>query len=187
MRPTCAHTLSWSWNTAANALSRFQLPRDPINDLVCFVLNDDGRVWILRPALCQEFIYYFTRGFDGGSSVAAMPKRSSLTRGRSPGIDHSHAAAIPLAGQTAWQGLFRHGRLEAGQSFLIHGGSGGVGHFAIQFAKAKGAHVYTTVSTANVARRSLGADVVVDYKMQRFEDHVSNLDIVFDLIDGETR
>jgi len=71
---------------------------------------------------------------------------------------------------------------------LIHGGSGGVGHFAVQFAKAKGARVLTTVSTDNLAfARSLGADVAIDYKRQRFEDHASDLDVVFDLIDGETR
>jgi NADPH:quinone reductase-like Zn-dependent oxidoreductase len=99
-----------------------------------------------------------------------------------------HSAAIPLAGQTAWQGLFRHGQLKSGQSVLIHGGSGGVGHFAIQFAKAKGARVLTTVSTANVEfARGLGADVVIDYKMQRFEDQARDLDMVFDLIGGETR
>ncbi|MCW5702205.1 MAG: NADP-dependent oxidoreductase [Bradyrhizobium sp.] len=103
-------------------------------------------------------------------------------------LDYVHAAAVPLAGQTAWQGLFRHGQLKAGQSVLIHGGSGGVGHFAVQFAKAKGARVLTTVSTDNVAfARSLGADAVIDYKTQRFEDHASELDMVFDLIDGETR
>jgi len=99
-----------------------------------------------------------------------------------------HAAAIPLAGQTAWQGLFRYGELKSGQSVLIHGGSGGVGHLAIQFAKAKGARVFTTVSTDNVAfARSLGADVVIDYKTERFEDKARDLDMVFDLIDGETR
>jgi NADPH:quinone reductase-like Zn-dependent oxidoreductase len=78
--------------------------------------------------------------------------------------------------------------LKAGQSVLIHGGSGGVGHFAIQFAKAKGARVLTTVSTPNVEfARSLGADVVIDYKTQRFEEYASDLDMVFDLVDGETR
>jgi NADPH:quinone reductase-like Zn-dependent oxidoreductase len=85
-------------------------------------------------------------------------------------------------------GLFRHGELKTGQSVLIHGGSGGVGHFAVQFARATGARVLTTVSTANVAfAKSLGADVVIDYQTQRFEDHASGLDMVFDLIDGETR
>jgi NADPH:quinone reductase-like Zn-dependent oxidoreductase len=103
-------------------------------------------------------------------------------------IDHVHAAAIPLAGQTAWQGLFRHGQLKSGQSVLIHGGSGGVGHFAIQFAKAQGARVLTTVATANIEfARGLGADVVIDYKTQRFEDQAQDLDMVFDLIDGDTR
>jgi NADPH:quinone reductase-like Zn-dependent oxidoreductase len=71
---------------------------------------------------------------------------------------------------------------------LIHGGAGGVGHFAIQFAKAKGARVLTTVATANVEfAKSLGADVVIDYQQERFEDHAADLDMVFDLIDGETR
>lgn len=100
----------------------------------------------------------------------------------------SIAGAIPLAGQTAHQGLFRHGKLRAGESVLIHGGSGGVGHFAIQFAKAIGARVLTTVSTEHVDfARSLGADVVIDYKTQRFEELAKDLDMVFDLIDGETR
>jgi NADPH:quinone reductase-like Zn-dependent oxidoreductase len=104
------------------------------------------------------------------------------------GMDHVHAAAIPLAGQTTWQGLFRHGGLKAGQTVLIHGGSGGVGHYAIQFAKAEGARVLTTVSTGNVPfARELGTDVIIDYKRQRFEDEASGLDMVFDLIDGETR
>jgi NADPH:quinone reductase-like Zn-dependent oxidoreductase len=123
----------------------------------------------------------------GGYAEKVVLDQTAITR-RPFGIDDTCAAAIPLAGQTAWQGLFRHGRLKAGQSVLIHGGSGGVGHFAIQFAKAKGARVLTTVSTANVAfAKSLGADVVIDYKTQRFEDHASELDMVFDLIDGETR
>jgi NADPH:quinone reductase-like Zn-dependent oxidoreductase len=103
-------------------------------------------------------------------------------------IDYVHAAAIPLAGQTAWQGLFRYGQLKAGQAVLIHGGSGGVGHFAVQFAKATGARVLTTVSTERLEfARSLGADVVIDYKTQRFEDLAQDLDMVFDLVDGETR
>ncbi|HEY2678622.1 MAG TPA: NADP-dependent oxidoreductase [Steroidobacteraceae bacterium] len=123
----------------------------------------------------------------GGYAEKALLDQTAIARKPST-IDHVHAAAIPLAAQTAWQGLFRHGRLKVGQSVLIHGGSGGVGHFAIQFARARGARVFTTVSTSNVEfARSLGADVVIDYKKQRFEDHASDLDMVFDLIDGETR
>jgi len=123
----------------------------------------------------------------GGYAEKAVLDQHALAL-KPPLLDHPHAAAIPLAGQTAWQGLFRHGELHSGQSVLIHGGSGGVGHFAIQFAKAKGARVLTTVSTDNVAfARDLGADAVIDYKSQRFEDLAKDLDMVFDLIGGETR
>lgn len=123
----------------------------------------------------------------GGYAEQAVLDQQALSR-KPPMLDHVHAAAIPLAGTTAWQGLFRYGQLKAGQSVLIHGGSGGVGHFAVQLAKAKGARVYTTVSTDNVVfARGLGADVVIDYKTQRFEDQAKDLDMVFDLIGGETR
>ena len=127
-------------------------------------------------------------GIHGGGYAEKVVVEQIAVTAKPAGLDYIHAAAIPLAGQTAWQGLFRHGGLKAGQSVLIHGGSGGVGHFAIQFAKAMGARVLTTVSTNNVGfARDLGADVVIDYKTQRFEDHASDLDMVFDLIDGETR
>jgi NADPH:quinone reductase-like Zn-dependent oxidoreductase len=127
-------------------------------------------------------------GIGGGGYARKVVLDQDAITAKPPGIDHAHAAAIPLAGQTAWQGLFKHGGLKAGQSVLIHGGSGGVGHFAIQFAKVKGARVLTTVSTANVAfAKQLGADIVIDYKAQRFEDHASGLDMVLDLIGGDTQ
>jgi NADPH:quinone reductase-like Zn-dependent oxidoreductase len=123
----------------------------------------------------------------GGYAEKAVLDEQALTR-KPPGLDYAHAAAIPLAAQTAWQGLFRYGRLQSGQSVLIHGGSGGVGHFAVQFAKVKGARVLTTVSTQNVEfARSLGADVIIDYQTGRFEEQVPGVDMVFDLIGGETR
>lgn len=123
----------------------------------------------------------------GGYAEKVVFDEKAITR-KPQEIDYVHAAAIPLAGQTAWQGLFRYGQLKAGQTVLIHGGSGGVGHFAVQFAKAKGARVFTTVSTKRVEfARTLGADVVIDYKTQRFEELAKDLDMVFDLIDGETR
>jgi NADPH:quinone reductase-like Zn-dependent oxidoreductase len=123
----------------------------------------------------------------GGYAEKAVLEQNALAR--KPGsVDHVHAGAIPLAGLTAWQGLFRRGQLKQGQSVLIHGGSGGVGHFAIQFAKAKGARVLTTVSTNSIDfARGLGADVVIDYQTQRFEEHAQDLDMVLDLIDGDTR
>ncbi|HVX75339.1 MAG TPA: NADP-dependent oxidoreductase [Bradyrhizobium sp.] len=127
-------------------------------------------------------------GIHGGGYAERAVVDQKAIAAKPSGLDHVHAAAIPLAGQTAWQGLFRYGRLKKGQSVLIHGGSGGVGHFAVQFAKAIGARVLTTVATDKVKfAQELGADVVIDYRTQRFEDHASDLDMVFDLIDGETR
>jgi NADPH:quinone reductase-like Zn-dependent oxidoreductase len=103
-------------------------------------------------------------------------------------IDFTAAAAVPLAGITAWQGEFDHGRLETGQRELIHGGAGGVGHLAIQFAKARGAAVYTTVAGEDMEFvRALGADAAIDYRSERFEDKVHDVDLVLDLIGGQTQ
>jgi NADPH:quinone reductase-like Zn-dependent oxidoreductase len=110
----------------------------------------------------------------------AAPKPKSL--------DLVAAGGVPLAALTAWQGLFVHGNLRKGQRVLIHGGSGGVGHFAIQFAKWKGAHVATTVSAENTGFvRRLGADEAIDYDRESFEDEVAEVDLVFDLVGGETQ
>jgi NADPH:quinone reductase-like Zn-dependent oxidoreductase len=112
------------------------------------------------------------------TEAAAMP--SSL--------NFIQAGGVPLAALTAWQGLFKHGDLKAGQRVLIHGGSGGVGHFAVQFAKAKGAFVATTVSSQQLEFvRHLGADQAIDYQAQRFEDVLEKVDVVFDLVGGETQ
>lgn len=104
------------------------------------------------------------------------------------GVSFEDAGAIPLAAMTAWQGLFDHGGLEAGQSVLIHGGAGGVGHIAVQLAKWKGAHVIATASGKDLDFvRSLGADQVVDYKAERFEDVAHDIDMVYDTQGGETQ
>jgi NADPH:quinone reductase-like Zn-dependent oxidoreductase len=103
-----------------------------------------------------------------------------------PGLSHPEAAAVPLAGLTAWQGLFDHGGLDQGQRVLIHGGAGGVGHLAIQFAAARGAFVTATVSDDDlIFARNLGAEQVIDYRHDRFEAQVEKVDLVFDLVDGE--
>ena len=103
-------------------------------------------------------------------------------------LDFVQAAAVPLAALTAWQGLFDQGGLKARQRVLIHGGAGGVGHFAIQFAKAKGAWVATTVSEGDIDLvRKLGADQAIDYKNEKFEDVLKKVDLVYDLIAGETQ
>ena len=103
-------------------------------------------------------------------------------------IDHEKAAAVPLAGLTAWQGLFDHGKLQPAQKVLIHAASGGVGTFAIQFAKWKGAYVIGTASKESFdLLRKLGADEMIDHKNEKFEDKVKDVDLVIDLIGGDTQ
>ena len=112
------------------------------------------------------------------SEVALKPKS----------LHHVHAAAVPLAGLTAWQALFDIAHLKRGQRVLIHGGSGGVGHFAVQFAKWKGAYVVATASTKNQPLlRQLGVDDPIDYTTQRFEQVASDMDVVLDTIGGDTQ
>jgi len=103
-------------------------------------------------------------------------------------LDHVRAAAVPLAALTAWQSLFDSASLSAGQTVLIHGAAGGVGHFAVQFAKWKRAKVIGTASVGNESfLRELGADNVIDYRTTRFEEAVSDVDVVLDTIGGETQ
>jgi NADPH:quinone reductase-like Zn-dependent oxidoreductase len=102
-------------------------------------------------------------------------------------IDHLQAAVVPISGLTAWQALFDHGRLIAGQKVLIHGGAGGVGTFAIQLAAWKGAFVAATVSEANVEFvRKLGATEIINYRKAKFEEDVKDADVVLDLVGGDT-
>ncbi|WP_431033466.1 NADP-dependent oxidoreductase [Pseudomonas yamanorum] len=103
-------------------------------------------------------------------------------------LDWPSAAGVPLAGHTAWQALVEHGQVEQGQKVLIHGGTGGVGHFAVQFAKVKGAEVYATASTDSLPfLREIGVDRAIDYKTERFEDICKDFDVVIDLIGGDTQ
>jgi NADPH:quinone reductase-like Zn-dependent oxidoreductase len=109
--------------------------------------------------------------------VAAKPKSLSF----------AEAAAVPMCALTAWQALVDTAQLHAGQTILIHGGSGGVGSFAVQIAKARGAKVIATASTANQdLLKQLGADVPIDYTKTKFEDVAKDVDAVLDPVGRET-
>src|SRR5216117_2519285 len=109
----------------------------------------------------------------------AAPKPKSL--------NYVEAAAVPVVALTAWQALIDTAKLSAGQTVLIHGGSGGVGTFAIQIAKARGAKVIATASTANQdLLKKLGADVAIDYTKTRFEDVAKDVDVVLDSVGKDT-
>jgi NADPH:quinone reductase-like Zn-dependent oxidoreductase len=103
-------------------------------------------------------------------------------------LEPVEAAAVPLAALTAWQALFDNANLKRGQTVLIHGAAGGVGTFAVQFAKFKGATVIATASEKNHAYlKDLGADVVIDYNTQKFEEIAKDVDVVLDSIGGDTQ
>jgi len=124
---------------------------------------------------------------DGAYAEYIVVKESEVAL-KPKSIDHVTAAAIPLAALTAWQSLFDAAKLQAGQTVLIHGAAGGVGCFAVQFAKIHGARVIATASARNHEfLRSLGADQVIDYTTTKFEDVVRDVDVVFDTVTGETQ
>ncbi len=101
-------------------------------------------------------------------------------------LDHIQAGAVPLAALTAWQALFEVAALKSGQTVLIHAAAGGVGHFAVQFAKWRGARVTGTASASNADfLRQLGADAVIDYYSTCFEEEVRGVDVVLDLLGGD--
>ncbi|RWM20971.1 MAG: NADP-dependent oxidoreductase [Mesorhizobium sp.] len=118
------------------------------------------------------------------AELAAVPAEEIAPKPK--GIDHVHAAALPLAGLTAWQALIRHGGLKQGQRVLIHAAAGGVGHLAVQIAKACGAHVLATASPKKLGFvRSLGADEVIDYTKDDFVDKARDIDLVLDTFGGD--
>ena len=102
-------------------------------------------------------------------------------------LDHVHAAAVPLSALTAWQALFEHAGVVSGQQVLVHGAAGGVGTYVVQLAHWAGARVLATAARGNAALVSeLGADVVIDYATERFDDVVRDVDAVFDAVGGDT-
>src|SRR5882724_4533821 len=124
---------------------------------------------------------------DGAYAEYIVVRESELAL-KPESLHHIRAAAVPLAALTAWQSLFDTAQLQPGQRVLIHAGSGGVGHFAVQLAKWKGAYVFATASTKNQdLLRKLGVDEPIDYTQQRFEDVARNIDIVLDTLGGETQ
>jgi len=131
----------------------------------------------------------FGRVADSSGSYAEFALADAGAIARKPGeIDHIHAAAMPVATLTAWQALFDTGNLQADQTVLIHAAAGGVGGFAVQFAKWKKAYVIGTASAKSADFvYSLGADEVIDYNAKRFEDVVHSADLVLDAVGGDTQ
>lgn len=139
-------------------------------------------------------VWYTPQIFDGPGSYAEYHVAAASIVGKKPAsLSHLEAASLTLVGGTAWEALVVRAGLRVGESILIHGGAGGVGHVAIQVAKAIGAKVFTTVREANFGfARSVGADVLIDYEKEDYVDAIiretngHGVDVVFDTIGGNT-
>jgi NADPH:quinone reductase-like Zn-dependent oxidoreductase len=141
----------------------------------------------VRQFKCGDEVYARADDFRIGTFAEFVPVKEAFLALKPKTLTMEEAASIPLVALTAWQALVEKAKLKKGQKVFIQAGSGGVGTFAIQLAKHLGAIVATTTSTGNVALvKSLGADVVVDYKTQDFEDVLRDYDVVLNSQDPKT-
>src|SRR3984893_15644931 len=158
------------------------LPLIPGYDIAGIVEEAGAKISKLK---IGDPIYAYTMWGGGYAEYALANEGEAATKPKS--LNFVEAAAVPLAALTAWQALIDSAKLSAGQTVLIHGGSGGVGSFAIQIAKARGAKVIATASTPNQdLLKQLGADVAVDYTKQKFEDVAKDVDVVLDSVGQDT-
>jgi NADPH:quinone reductase-like Zn-dependent oxidoreductase len=162
----------------------YRLPLILGHDVAGVVVKVGPRVRQFKPG---DEIYARPDDFRIGTFAEFVPVKEASLALKPKGITMEEAASIPLVGLTAWQALVEKAELGKGQKVFIQAGSGGVGTFAIQLAKHLGATVATTTSAANVALvKSLGADVVIDYKTQDFEKTLHDYDVVLNSQDGKT-
>lgn len=135
----------------------------------------------------QEVYGMMERSRSGSFAEYAIAKADAIAP-KPKSLSYVEAASIPAVALTAWQALFDKGNLTEGQSVLIHGAAGGVGIFAVQLAKSKRARVIATASAANIDTvRQLGANEVIDYRTTPFEQVVNGVDVVLDILGGDTR
>jgi NADPH:quinone reductase-like Zn-dependent oxidoreductase len=125
--------------------------------------------------------------FIGAYAEYAVASAAMIAR-KPTSLTYIEAASVPIIAVTAWQGLFDQAQLKAGQTVVIHGAAGNVGAYAVQFARRAGIRIIATAATDDIAFvRDLGADTVVDFQTQRFDDAARNVDAVLDLVGGETQ
>ena len=158
------------------------LPLIPGYDVAGVVEKTGAKVTKLKVG---DGVYGYALFGGGWAEYAVLAEGEAAIKPKS--LTYVEAAAVPLAALTAWQALIDAAKLSAGQTALIHGGSGGVGSFAIQIAKARSARVIATASTANQdLLKQLGADVAIDYTKTKFEDVAKDVDVVLDPVGRDT-
>ncbi len=158
------------------------LPLIPGYDVAGTVVQVGGKATRLKVG---DEVYAFSLWGGGWAQYCAFDESNGALKPKS--LNFTQAAAVPLGALTAWQGLVDTAHLSAGQTVLIQGGSGGVGSFAVQIAKARGAKVIATASTRNQdLLKQLGTDLAIDYTTEKFEDKAKEVDFVFDTAGRET-
>ncbi|WP_209624106.1 NADP-dependent oxidoreductase [Saccharothrix coeruleofusca] len=186
VRAAGVNPVDWQTRTGSGMASVLGEPPFTVGWDVSGVVEEVGfGVTTLAPGDEVYGMPWFPRAAGAYAEYVTAPARQFA---RKPGtLDHEHAAAVPLAGLTAWQALVDTARVSAGDRVLVHAAAGGVGHLAVQFAKYLGAHVIGTASAPRHAwLGQLGADELVDYTSQRFEEVVRDVDVVLDTI-GDRR
>ncbi len=168
---------------AFKPILKFQLPATMGSDLAGIVVEVGSSVTRFKPG-DSVFASIFDQGTGALAEFAVVPESAAAIKPEN--LDFVQAASIPMVGLTSWQALKERAHLKPGQKVFIPAGSGGIGTFAIQLAKHLGAKVGTTTSTTNVGLvQRLGADEVIDYKLQEFEDVLQGYDVVLGTIRGD--
>src|SRR6266404_5896639 len=159
-------------------------PMIPGADIAGVVEKAGGKITKFRMG---DPVYAYISLKNGGGYAEYAVATEGEASPKPKSLSYVEAAAVPVVALTAWQALIDTAKLSAGQTVLIHGGSGGVGTFAIQIAKARGAKVIATASTANQDfLKQLGADVAIDYTKTKFEEVAKNVDVVLDSVGKDT-
>ncbi|PPC94311.1 MAG: NADPH:quinone oxidoreductase [Methylotenera sp.] len=162
---------------------KYKLPATMGSDLAGIVVEVGGQVTHFKPG-DAVFASIFDLGTGALAEFAVVPEHAAAFKPEN--LDFIQAASIPMVGLTSWQALKERAGLKSGQKVFIPAGSGGIGTFAIQFAKHLGAKVVTTTSTNNLSLvQRLGADEVIDYKKQAFEDVLQDYDVVLGTVRGD--
>ncbi|MFB0616216.1 NADP-dependent oxidoreductase [Streptomyces sp. AGS-58] len=181
-----AGELTWdaTWTDSFDGSGRDRTPTIPSHEFSGTVVATGAAVTGRQAGDEVYGLVPFTRD---GAAAEYVTLPADVSAGKPASLTHDQAAAVPLAALTGRQALVDHARLRPGDRVLVHGGAGGVGSFVVQIAAALGARVAATAGAADLEFvRSLGADTAIDYANDRFEDRVSDADVIVDLVGGRT-
>lgn len=178
---TPSELLWWpTWNTMEGTPRQKPIPAHEFSGIVDSVADGMSEFKV------GDQVYGINGWFKNGSLAEFVAVLASEIAIKPKTVSHILAGVTPLSALTAYQGIVTKGKVSNGETVLIHGASGAVGSFAVQFASLLGAKVVAVASRENAKYlKSLGADVVIDYKTQKFEDHCADVDFILDLVGGE--